>query len=192
MDDLTGTIKTIKEKMDAYYYLFRNNEAMTRYALIDPLLRALGWDLSDPAMVLPEENLTKGGGKTDYTMWFGKSQQHGNADSVVYPDIEPVMIVEAKSLEANLDSTVGKIAEYMTSRGARYGLITDGQRWKLYGAGIDTKTERLKTYGAGTVTISLLAEFDIMEDSSKAVASKAAIFSRATIEKDVQTNPKLL
>ena len=32
----------------------RQSEMQTRYALIDPLLRELGWDTENPALVRPE------------------------------------------------------------------------------------------------------------------------------------------
>lgn len=35
--------------------ILTNNEAATREALIDPILRKLGWDISDPAMVEVEK-----------------------------------------------------------------------------------------------------------------------------------------
>ena len=33
---------------------FARSEMQTRYALIDPLLRELGWDTENPALVRPE------------------------------------------------------------------------------------------------------------------------------------------
>ena len=60
----------------------RQNEALTRYALIDPLLRELGWDTEDPTLVIPEY---KGvGGSADYALFSGDKL---------------LMIVEAKKLD---------------------------------------------------------------------------------------------
>ena len=54
--------QTIKIHEDA----LSKNEMMTRYALIDPVLRELGWDVSDPAAVVPEDRGTNN--TTDYTL----------------------------------------------------------------------------------------------------------------------------
>ena len=54
LDDLAGCIEVLKERMRSYRTDLEENEIRTRAALIDPLLRALGWDVSDPGMVMPE------------------------------------------------------------------------------------------------------------------------------------------
>lgn len=42
----------------------QQNEMLTRYMLIDPVLRALGWDTEDPDVVVPE--CTTANGRMDY------------------------------------------------------------------------------------------------------------------------------
>ena len=61
----------------------RQSEALTRATLIDPLLRELGWDTEDPALVAPEYRL--GRGYADYALLsngqandYGGSQETGN------------------------------------------------------------------------------------------------------------------
>ena len=46
--------EVLKERMQTHRAALEENEMRTRVALIDPLLCALGWDVSDPAMVMPE------------------------------------------------------------------------------------------------------------------------------------------
>ena len=54
-----GPVKSAVEKAFAVYeewyrpYQPSLHEYQTRYALIDPILCALGWDISDPQGVLP-------------------------------------------------------------------------------------------------------------------------------------------
>ena len=43
------------------------NEAMKWYMLVDLVLKALGWDVSDPDNVIPEEG-SSAGGRFDYKM----------------------------------------------------------------------------------------------------------------------------
>lgn len=73
LDDLLRLVETLRARIDAHGPALRGSEALTRYALIDPLLRELGWDTSDPAQVVPEYSLDKGffvGGKqfADYAL----------------------------------------------------------------------------------------------------------------------------
>ena len=52
----------------------RQSEALTfRYALIDPLLRELGWDTTDPALVIPEYQ--SGNGRADYALIVSGTQR---------------------------------------------------------------------------------------------------------------------
>ena len=59
-----------------------NSETRTRYALIDPILKALGWNLHDPAQVKFE--FATANGRTDYAMFDGTTP------------FKPSMILEAK------------------------------------------------------------------------------------------------
>ena len=205
---MEGTIKAIRKKITCYENEFRKNEMMTRYALVDPFLREIGWDLSDPRIVVPEEGSVKTAGKTDYTM-FGNMTNHPQTlrrlrtiDEAVFPDMPPVIVVEVKRLGAHLDSVAVKIVHYMETRGARYGVLTDGRKWKIYCVDPSAKAERQRPGGTasedkdrmakvndavrtleylrtdGTGGKNLRAMFNIMEDSMETIVSTAAIFGR--------------
>ena len=58
LDDLVSVIKTLKARLHAHRKVLQANEIRTRMALIDPLLQSLGWDTADPALVLPEYDLS--------------------------------------------------------------------------------------------------------------------------------------
>ena len=64
LDDLVGTIETLKERISTHGQALRQNETRTRIALIDPMLQALGWDTSDPAIVMTEFPILTG--RADY------------------------------------------------------------------------------------------------------------------------------
>ena len=57
MNDLVELLTTLKTRMIKHEAKMLNNETATRYGLIDPLLRALGWNLEDLEIVVPEENI---------------------------------------------------------------------------------------------------------------------------------------
>ena len=140
---LIDTITKIRYTIKYYKTALSKNEMMTRYALIDPLLVQLGWDLADPGEVVPEDN-TGSGGKTDYTMG-------GNA-----------MIVEAKKLDEPLDKHTDKIITYVGNRNVRYGVLTNGRRWKIY--------------DANTTTKSPVAEFDITDSDGRVIAGAIHLY----------------
>ncbi|WP_376791034.1 hypothetical protein [Thermoflexus sp.] len=66
MDQLLKTLQQLHERMDQYGERLRQNEMLTRYTLIDPLLRALGWNTEDPDQVIPE--YTTEVGRPDYVL----------------------------------------------------------------------------------------------------------------------------
>ena len=66
LDELMECIDLLQERMRSHRDTLRENETRTRMALIDPMLRALGWDVSDPAAVTPEYK--GGGGWADYAL----------------------------------------------------------------------------------------------------------------------------
>ena len=117
LDDLVSVIDTLKERMRAHGPTLRANETRTRMALIDPLLTALGWDVSDPALVTPE--YTVGEGRADYAL-------HGS-ESI------PAAMVEAKRLGHPLnDDERMQMLNYANARGVRYAAVTDGDVWEFY------------------------------------------------------------
>ncbi len=82
LDELVDRIEALKTRIASHGNELRENETRTRMALIDPLLHALGWDVSDPGMVKPEYKI--GNGWADYAL--------------LRPDGKPAAAVEAKKL----------------------------------------------------------------------------------------------
>ena len=54
LEELVRCLEVRQGRLRAHPGALQRNEAQTRLALIDPLLRALDWDVSDPSMVTPE------------------------------------------------------------------------------------------------------------------------------------------
>ena len=116
LDDLITVIETLKERIATHGPALRENETRTRMALIDPLLKALGWDTSDPAMVLPEYDVS--GRKADYALLGGGGS--------------PSATVEAKKLGEPLASHRMQMLNYSNASGVEYAGLTDGDKWELY------------------------------------------------------------
>ena len=80
-------IEELKIKLNKYREQYSGNETLVRYSLIDPFLRMIGWDTSDPSQVIPE--YSTGNGRADYAL-FGSDGNIINAfhldtfNSIVY------------------------------------------------------------------------------------------------------------
>ena len=116
LDELVDRIEALKTRIASHGNELRENETRTRMALIDPLLHALGWDVSDPGMVKPEYKI--GNGWADYAL--------------LRPDGKPAAAVEAKKLGGSLTSHRMQMLNYANASGIDYAALTDGDHWELY------------------------------------------------------------
>ena len=115
MKELLEAIEKVRERIKLYRNQLSQNEMLTRYALIDPILRALGWDTEDPEQVVPEF-----------------STEHGRPDYALIQDGEKLAMVEAKSLGTNLERAREEGFRYCWRNGVPYFLVTDGDIWELH------------------------------------------------------------
>ena len=116
LESLLELIQTLSHRIDQHGPALRQSEALTRYALIDPLLRELGWDTANPARVIPEYR--SGNGRADYALMNNGS---------------PAMMLEAKSLGTPLQDTVlSQGINYCLMEGTGYFAVTDGRLWEIY------------------------------------------------------------
>jgi hypothetical protein len=99
--------------------LLRKNEAATRAALIDPVLRALGWDTANVQMVEPEKTIGSDL-RVDYLLHDATGKPH--------------LVLEAKCLDASLDKHgyVSKVLGYALGFKVQTVFITDGLSWHCY------------------------------------------------------------
>ncbi len=116
LDELNELVVELSTKIDQHREILRKSESATRYCLIDPLLAALGWDLSDPAQVLTEFN--SGNGWADYAMAPGNGP--------------PSLVVEAKSLFTPTAQGIAQSINYCLQDGIKYFVVTNGDDWEVY------------------------------------------------------------
>lgn len=112
LDNLVVLIKKLRRNIEGYENLLCESEMLTRYMLIDPLLRELGWDFEDPEQVRPEYRR-----KADYALL-----ESGRV----------IFIIEAKKLNTPLREGVSQGIQYCIEEGAPYFAVTDGRRWEIY------------------------------------------------------------
>ena len=119
---LVATLTEVCHQAAHNYALLSKNEAATRAALIDPVLRALGWDTADVRIVEPERTV-ENKQSLDYVL----KGPTGAIQSVV----------EAKKLGESLDKLghVGALIGYAFSLKPASFFITDGLHWHCYAPG---------------------------------------------------------
>ena len=116
LDELVDVIETLKSRINEHRPALQGNEAQTRMSLIDPLLRALGWDTADPALVRPE--YVVGGRRADYALL--------NSEGGV------VVFLEAKNLGEHLANHRSQVVAYASELGIRFPALTNGNEWEVY------------------------------------------------------------
>ena len=117
--NLCDVLGQIKDSANQYHATLATNEAATRAVLIDPVLRALGWDTANTNMVEVEKTLGNAV-RADYALY------DSNADTKI--------IVEAKSLGTNLNQRAlfMNLVQYAFNFRLNDVFLTDGLIWKHF------------------------------------------------------------
>lgn len=118
-DGLQATIEKLQDKIRTHYFHLHNIETAVRQVLIDPLLLALEWDVSDPNQV-----------------WLEYPTGVGQADYVLVSNNTPVAVIEAKSLRNSplTDCIINQALMHANALGTKYMVITNGGEWRMYDA----------------------------------------------------------
>ena len=136
LDDLKEVIEKLQWIINTRHDYLLGKERRTRQVLIDPLLGALGWDVSDPGAVYIEHNWM------DYAL-----MSNATLDAV------PVAVIEAQPLGESLEKkAITQAIAYAIENNIHYIIVTDGDRWEMY--------EVLKP---GTMEDKKLMEFQLSE-----------------------------
>ena len=120
LDDLYQAIEKLRERIKTHGDQLSQSEALTRSALVDPLLRALGWDTESPNLVMPEYKVTQVDGRS------------GTADYALLSEGNPKIVIEAKKLGAPLSDAANQCFQYCSKGGILYFAVTDGSIWDVY------------------------------------------------------------
>ena len=120
VDALTDVLQTVKGKIKRYSTK-GINEQDTKATLIQPVLRALGWDVEDLEDVQREYKRRKQDKPVDYALLVLRT---------------PCLFVEAKALGQSLDDRrwANQIMGYATVAGVKWVVITNGDEYRIYNA----------------------------------------------------------
>jgi hypothetical protein len=115
LSNLSDVLRQSNASAKLYQTTLKTNEAATRAVLVDPVLRALGWDTANTDMVEVEKTL--GQARADYALY--------DRNAAVK------IIIEAKSLSANLNhpNTVMSLVNYAFTFKLQDIFLTDGLIW---------------------------------------------------------------
>ena len=121
VEGLIECVETLKERLEKHGDHIGAYESRTRTALIDPLLKALGWDPADPARVEIEPKVK--GGWADYAL--------------LSDDGRKLMFIEAKKASDSKPATLQTATytfTYNTHNSPKIGHCawTNGRRWIVW------------------------------------------------------------
>ena len=120
MNDMTELSECIKELQKRFEKYSKSSlkEAHTRRIFIDPMLKALGWDVENPDEV-DEEHTTVDGKAVDYALRV---------------DGKVVLLVEAKSLGDPLTDVkaITQVVGYASNEGVDWCVLTNGNTYRVY------------------------------------------------------------
>ncbi len=146
LDDLKETIETLSARIQAHRPYLEGNETRTRQALIDPMLRALGWDVENPDSVELEYSINQQ--RVDYALMGLET---------------PVAVIEAKALGKPLDEKETMQAlNYANTAGIPYMTLTNGDHWRM-----------LEVFKQAPIKDRILMNFQLTQDEPYACALQA-------------------
>lgn len=117
--DFKDQIKILGERVIKLKDQIATEEA-TKNAFIMPFLQSLGYDVFNPVEVIPEyvtDIGTKKGEKIDYA---------------IFKDGNPIILIECKHCNQNLDLHEGQLLRYFHVSKAKFGILTNGVVYKFY------------------------------------------------------------
>lgn len=118
LSPLAGLCEVLKEVKRRIRDYSPTSEAQTRMALIDPVLTALGWNLSDPSQVELEKNISS-------------KVACDRLDYVLKAKDNEFIVVEAKKLGEKLKDHERQIIVYAIT-GSKGLILTNGSEWRYY------------------------------------------------------------
>jgi hypothetical protein len=118
LSNLSDVLRQVNTAGQLYQATLTTNEAATRAVLIDPILRALGWDTANTHMVEVEKTL--GQARADYALYDSNAAVR--------------IIIEAKALNSNLNqpTIITNLVNYAFTFKLQDIFLTDGIVWQHY------------------------------------------------------------
>lgn len=167
---LIDAIESARRQMLAQRRDLSDNETRTRTALINPILHALDWNVSDSSSVRTEHNLPSG--RVDYALGWSFDRVFA--------------VIEAKKLGEGLKPYRGQLVRYAYESSPSYAVLTNGDDWELYA--VETSEREFHLRLVETCTLS--SENDPLQSARKLLALwQANVESGRPVEADGSAEP---
>lgn len=165
LSHLADVLTQVREAAKSYKPQLMKNEAATRAALVDPVLRALGWDVANPDMVEVERTEKHGAGiiRADYALF---------SNNVVK------FVIEAKTLSENLLIHRKQVVDYAYGFKISSVFLTDGLIWEHYTRFDPTNLVPTKVLNLASDDLSLVAAYLVQELDAAIVSPQAPIIDQ--------------
>jgi hypothetical protein len=152
MSELARVLEEVRKRLVAYRSR-ELNEQDTKTALIDPVLRALGWHVGDLEEVSQEYKLKPQDKPVDYAFFLVRT---------------PKLFLEAKARGQNLGDRkwAGQIMGYAAVAGVKWTVITNGDEYRIYNACVDVPVDE-KMFRAVKISDGTSAAEETLELLSK-------------------------
>jgi len=112
VDNIISRVETLKDRV--------TTEEATKTSFILPMLSALGYDIFDPTVVVPE-----------FTADIGKKKGE-KVDYAIMKDDCPLILIEAKPHTENLDRHKSQLERYFTVTDSKFAILTNGIEYRFY------------------------------------------------------------
>lgn len=112
MNTLSGRIEKLKDNV--------TTEEATKTSFILPMISALGYDIFDPTVVVPE-----------FTADIGRKKGE-KVDYAIMKDDKPLILIEAKPHTEHLDRHKTQLERYFTVTDSKFAILTNGIEYRFY------------------------------------------------------------
>lgn len=119
MEKFIEQVKTLSSRIEKIKDTITTEEA-TKTAIILPFFQTLGYDIFNPEEFIPEFTADVGIKKGE------------KVDFAIMNENEPVILIEAKSLNENLQKYDSQLFRYYGTTKAKFAILTNGIKYRFY------------------------------------------------------------
>ncbi|MBZ0266667.1 type I restriction enzyme HsdR N-terminal domain-containing protein, partial [bacterium] len=161
MAPLEETLAEIQNRISRYKTR-QLNEQNTKATLIEPVLRALGWDVEDLEVVQREYKVKRRDKPVDYAL---------------FSEREPALFVEAKALGHDLNDRkwANQIMGYASVAGVPWIVLTNGDEYRIYNAHATVPVEK-----------KLFRTVSVRKDAEEAASVLVLLDKSRMVESDLE------
>lgn len=117
--EIKDKLYSLSERIEKISEQIKTEEG-TKHSLILPFFQILGYDVFNPLEFCPEFN-------ADYGIKKGEK-----VDYAILIDNNPIILIEAKSCNENLDKHGSQLFRYFNSSDARFSVLTNGIKYRFF------------------------------------------------------------